>query len=178
MKTTTRRGAIATMAAAATVAVVPANATDDTNLTTDPVVALADECKGVLAEFVEAARTSHALYDETWAAAEDLYDQADRAEGGPQYVALCRGWHEEFDRQSEANGYGKAHAEWDRVGRRLRSSVARLVGTHATTLRGAIGKLEVMSAVNREHDDPETIDGHDGWLPIVIADLERLGGAA
>lgn len=45
---TTRRGALATMAAAATVAVVPAYA-----LTADPVIALAEKCKGVLAEYVE-----------------------------------------------------------------------------------------------------------------------------
>lgn len=179
MKTTTRRGAIATMAAAATVVVVPANAADDVaSLTTDPVIALADECKGVLAEHVEAARIFHALYDETCAAAGSAFDQAKRAweSGSPEQEATRQHWIDEFRRQSAASGYDKASDVFNRIERQLRKSVARLVDTRATTLWGVIGKLDVMLAVDHEWEDAETIEGYDEWVAIVRADIERLAG--
>ncbi len=173
---------MATMAAAATVAVTPAHATDDDShlLAADPVVALADECKGVLAKYVEAERISHALYGEVCEATDGLLDEAVHAaeRGSPQREAASQHWKEEFARQSAANGYSKAHASWSRVGRQLRTSLARLFGTHATTLHGVMAKLDMMSAVEREHEDAETIDGHDEWLAIVRADIERLAGDA
>ena len=56
--------------------------------------------------------------------------------------------------------------------------MARLVDTHATTLHGVTAKIDVMEAIDREYDEPDTIDGHDEWLAVVRADIERIGGAS
>ena len=178
MTTTTRRGALATMAAAATVAVVPAYAADLSGLTPDPVIALADECRSVLTEYVEAGRISHALYGEVCEVTDGLLDQvmqiAER--DSSQREAVCQRWKEEFYHQSAATGYRNAHDAWSRVGRRPRKSLTRLFGTPATTLHGVIDKLDVMVAVDREYEDSDTIGGHDEWPALVRADIERLAG--
>lgn len=163
---TTRRGAIATMAAAATVAVTPAIA-----LTPDPVVALASKCKSLLAEYVETARISSTLYDEVNGETEYLFGAMRAGDPGAH-----QRFHDEFDRWSEATGYGAAHAALDRISRRLRKSVNHLVGTRATTIRGVMAKLEVMSGVDHECGLPDLFEAHDEWLAIVRADLERIAG--
>ena len=171
--TTTRRGAIATMAAAATVAVTPAIA-----LTPDPVFALADGCKSLLAEYVEACSISSLLHREISEETDRLLGtvQQAAASGDSGYQKYCKRHRDEFDRLSKANGYGKAWDAGNRISRHLRKSVDQLTGTHATTIRGVMAKLEVMSAVDRECEEPAIYERHDEWLAIVRTDLEHIAG--
>ena len=87
-------------------------------------------------------------------------------------------WLDEFTHQASVTGYGKAHEAVNRISRQLRKRVAQLVGTRATTIRGAMAKLEIMSAIDHECEEPGIYEEHDEWLSIVRADLERIAGGA
>ena len=133
----------------------------------------------MLAEYVEAKRISSALYGEVCEATDSLFEAVRVAGlGNPKYEALRQRWLDEFTHQASVTGYGKAHEAVNRISRQLRKRVAQLVGTRATTIRGAMAKLEIMSAIDHECEEPGIYEEHDEWLSIVRADLERIAGGA
>ncbi len=142
----------------------------------DPVVALAAEFGELLAEAVEACRLRSTLYDEACRATRTSFRRHVEAQrkGSSDETALRRRWRKDFAQHAKANGYDNAFDEAEDTGRRLRKLVAQLVGTPATSPAGIITKLDTMITVEREYDAADLIDGHDEWLTVLQADIERL----
>lgn len=184
---TTRRRVLAGMAGGAVagaagtaVAAIPASTSEATG-ESKALLTLYREFEDVLAEYVEADKRSSELYDTVCDATADLHDLIPRTGfGSREHLSPYHRWIEEFDRQSQSTGYGKAHEAVGIMGERLRTIATRLLSTPPSTLHGVIIKLKVMSALERDYEDAEIIDGYDEWREIVVADLERLaaGGVA
>ena len=170
MTNTTRRGAIATMAAVATVAVTPAYATDDDS-----------RLLGLTAEFQRA-------YADFTAAREECQSGRERFDALPDCPpspapAFDRAGYERFQAFWRAHGLDRLYDHTNVQHKRLKPICNAIFSTPARTARGAVEKLKIVRLAAGDHDADGDVDlacwqadSDTPWFESVIADLERIGG--
>ena len=168
MTKTTRRGAIATIAAAATVVVVPAYATDG------DLFALIGEFQRLYAEF-NAAREECASERERVDALPDCPPMI-----APAFDLAAWERHTAF---WKAHGLDQRYDRSNALHTRLALICNKVFATPAQTNRGALEKLKIVYMAIGNHDGDIDLDACQPdsapyWFETAIADLERIGGVS